>query len=309
MRPPARGGCSGRGFGGRSDGGDRGGRGFGGRSDGGGRSGRGGRGGRTPRGHGRGGGGRGGPGMKGGSKVVVVPHKHDGVFITKAKEDPLCTKNMVAGESVYGKKSVSVQISHVFLSANSPLFVFFPASSCASEIALPSTIWQSDGDLKLKMEQMAMSSNKYEVFYHKIPQEDEAYQQEFMARRHSSAPFAIQRSSSADLETRMLLHNAASMESPCLSRSRSSFHPLPFPEHHRRSSPWRLSLVATIHEENPSSKVAVQGLCCFLQNRHSCHLQESIVRRWVISNNLGFAPSSVDSDDELIEHTFLPAIA
>ncbi|MBC2899882.1 hypothetical protein CFC21_112700 [Triticum aestivum] len=63
-----------------------------------------------PRGHGRGGGGRGGPGMKGGRKVVVVPHKHDGVFITKAKEDPLCTKNMVAGESVYGKKSVSVQL-------------------------------------------------------------------------------------------------------------------------------------------------------------------------------------------------------
>ena len=149
-------------------------------------------------------------------------------------------------------------------------------SSCASEIALPSIIWQSDGDLKLKMEQMAMSSNKYEVFYHKIPQEDEAYQQEFMARRHSCAPFAIQRSSAADLETRMLLHNAASMESPCLSRNRSSFHPLPFPEHHRRSSAWRLSLVATIHEENPSSKVAVQGLCCFLQNRHSCHLQESI---------------------------------
>uniref|UniRef100_A0A453T0A3 rRNA 2'-O-methyltransferase fibrillarin 2 n=1 Tax=Aegilops tauschii subsp. strangulata TaxID=200361 RepID=A0A453T0A3_AEGTS len=106
MRPPARGGRGGRGFGGRSDGGGRGGRGFGGRSDGGGR---GGRGGRTPRGRGRGGGGRGGPGMKGGSKVVVVPHKHDGVFIAKAKEDALCTKNMVAGESVYGEKRVSVQ--------------------------------------------------------------------------------------------------------------------------------------------------------------------------------------------------------
>uniref|UniRef100_A0A453T086 Fibrillarin n=1 Tax=Aegilops tauschii subsp. strangulata TaxID=200361 RepID=A0A453T086_AEGTS len=99
-------GRGGRGFGGRSDGGGRGGRGFGGRSDGGGR---GGRGGRTPRGRGRGGGGRGGPGMKGGSKVVVVPHKHDGVFIAKAKEDALCTKNMVAGESVYGEKRVSVQ--------------------------------------------------------------------------------------------------------------------------------------------------------------------------------------------------------
>ncbi|KAM3214282.1 hypothetical protein ACQJBY_066636 [Aegilops geniculata] len=107
MRPPARGGRGGRGFGGRSDGGGRGGRGFGGRSDGGGR---GGRGGRTPRGRGgRGGGGRGGAGMKGGSKVVVVPHKHDGVFIAKSKEDALCTKNMVAGEAVYGEKRVSVQ--------------------------------------------------------------------------------------------------------------------------------------------------------------------------------------------------------
>lgn len=48
--------------------------------------------------------------MKGGSKVVVVPHKHDGVFIAKAKEDALCTKNMVPGESVYGEKRVSVQV-------------------------------------------------------------------------------------------------------------------------------------------------------------------------------------------------------
>ena len=53
--------------------------------------------------------------MKGGSKVVVVPHKHDGVFIAKAKEDALCTKNMVAGESVYGEKRVSVQVALSFL--------------------------------------------------------------------------------------------------------------------------------------------------------------------------------------------------
>ena len=38
--------------------------------------------------------------MKGGSKVIVVPHKHDGVFIAKAKEDALCTKNRVAGVGV-----------------------------------------------------------------------------------------------------------------------------------------------------------------------------------------------------------------
>uniref|UniRef100_J3LII1 Fibrillarin n=1 Tax=Oryza brachyantha TaxID=4533 RepID=J3LII1_ORYBR len=110
MRPPR-----GRGFGrgGRGDGGGGrggGGRGFGRGGDSGGRGGRG-RGGRTPRG-GRGGGGGGGGGrggMKGGSKVVVVPHKHDGIFIAKAKEDALCTKNMVPGESVYGEKRISVQ--------------------------------------------------------------------------------------------------------------------------------------------------------------------------------------------------------
>lgn len=53
--------------------------------------------------------------MKGGSKVVVVPHKHDGVFIAKAKEDALCTKNMVPGESVYGEKRISVQVHCCYL--------------------------------------------------------------------------------------------------------------------------------------------------------------------------------------------------
>ncbi|OAY75777.1 putative mediator of RNA polymerase II transcription subunit 36b [Ananas comosus] len=47
--------------------------------------------------------------MKGGSKVVVQPHRHDGVFVAKGKEDALCTKNMVVGESVYGEKRISVQ--------------------------------------------------------------------------------------------------------------------------------------------------------------------------------------------------------
>ncbi|TVU07732.1 hypothetical protein EJB05_41101 [Eragrostis curvula] len=52
---------------------------------------------------------RGRGGMKGGAKSVVVPHKHDGVFISKSKEDALCTRNMVPGESVYSEKRVSVQ--------------------------------------------------------------------------------------------------------------------------------------------------------------------------------------------------------
>ncbi|GFQ07506.1 mediator of RNA polymerase ii transcription subunit 36a [Phtheirospermum japonicum] len=47
--------------------------------------------------------------MKGGTKVVVEPHKHDGVFIAKGKEDDLCTKNMVPGEAVYNEKRIFVQ--------------------------------------------------------------------------------------------------------------------------------------------------------------------------------------------------------
>ncbi|KAL6269650.1 hypothetical protein ACE6H2_026561 [Prunus campanulata] len=115
MAPPRGRGGSGGGFRGRGDGG-RGGRGggrFGGgrggdrggsafKSRGGGRGGdRGGRGGRG-RGGGRG-------GMKGGNKVVVEPHRHEGVFIAKGKEDALVTKNMVPGEAVYNEKRISVQ--------------------------------------------------------------------------------------------------------------------------------------------------------------------------------------------------------
>jgi len=98
-------------------GGSRGGRGgFGGPKGGrggfGGRGGRGGaKGGRGGRGGGRGGrggakGGRGG--AKGGSKVIVEPHRHEGVFIARGKEDLLVTKNLVPGESVYGEKRISV---------------------------------------------------------------------------------------------------------------------------------------------------------------------------------------------------------
>ena len=116
FRPGSRGGARGGrggsrgGFGGR--GGSRGG--FGGRggSRGGSRGGFGGRGGSRggPRGGSRGGprgGARGG--AKGGAKVVIEPHKHDGVYIARGKEDLLVTKNMAPGESVYGEKRVSVE--------------------------------------------------------------------------------------------------------------------------------------------------------------------------------------------------------
>lgn len=47
--------------------------------------------------------------MRGGKKVVVEPHRHEGVFISRGKEDALVTLNMVPGESVYGEKRISVE--------------------------------------------------------------------------------------------------------------------------------------------------------------------------------------------------------
>ncbi|CAH1396226.1 unnamed protein product [Nezara viridula] len=105
------GGRGGRGgFGGRGGGRGGGGRGGGGgprNSFGGGR----GRGGRPSGGRG-GGGGRGGRpsgGFKGGSKVIIEPHRHPGVFIARGKEDALVTLNMAPGDAVYGEKRISVE--------------------------------------------------------------------------------------------------------------------------------------------------------------------------------------------------------
>ena len=49
--------------------------------------------------------------MRGGRKVVIEPHRHEGVFICRGKEDALVTRNMVPGEAVYGEKRVSVEVS------------------------------------------------------------------------------------------------------------------------------------------------------------------------------------------------------
>ena len=49
--------------------------------------------------------------MRGGKKVVIEPHRHEGVFICRGKEDALVTRNMVPGEAVYGEKRVSVEVS------------------------------------------------------------------------------------------------------------------------------------------------------------------------------------------------------
>ncbi|KAH0292024.1 Fibrillarin [Aureobasidium namibiae CBS 147.97] len=88
-------------------GGDRGGRG-------GGRGGfgdRGGRGGSRGGGFSRGGGdrgGRGAAGAKGGQKAIVEPHRHEGVFIARGKEDMLVTRSMAPGVAVYGEKRITV---------------------------------------------------------------------------------------------------------------------------------------------------------------------------------------------------------
>ncbi|KAL5511597.1 NOP1 [Sanghuangporus vaninii] len=111
-RGAARGGFGGRGAprgmgrGGRGGGVDRGGRGGGRGAGRGGPPGPGGRG--KPARGGRGGarGGRGG--ARGGAKVIIEPHKHEGVFIAKGKEHMLVTKNLVPGESVYGEKRITI---------------------------------------------------------------------------------------------------------------------------------------------------------------------------------------------------------
>jgi rRNA 2'-O-methyltransferase fibrillarin len=44
--------------------------------------------------------------MRGGNKVIIEPHRHEGCFILRGKEDALLTLNMVPGTAVYGEKLV-----------------------------------------------------------------------------------------------------------------------------------------------------------------------------------------------------------
>ena len=47
--------------------------------------------------------------MGGGKSVLVEPHRHQGVFIARGKEDALVTLNLCPGEAVYGEKRISVE--------------------------------------------------------------------------------------------------------------------------------------------------------------------------------------------------------
>jgi rRNA 2'-O-methyltransferase fibrillarin len=44
----------------------------------------------------------------GGNRIIIEKHRHFGVFIARGKEDALCTKNYVLGESVYGEKRILI---------------------------------------------------------------------------------------------------------------------------------------------------------------------------------------------------------
>lgn len=65
----------------------------------------------------KGGGGRGGGGggFKGGKTVIIEPHRHEGVFIARGKEDALVTRNFVPGSEVYGEKRISVEVSFNYI--------------------------------------------------------------------------------------------------------------------------------------------------------------------------------------------------
>lgn len=40
---------------------------------------------------------------------MISPHRHEGVWVARGKEDVLVTRNMVPGESVYGEKRIEIE--------------------------------------------------------------------------------------------------------------------------------------------------------------------------------------------------------
>lgn len=48
--------------------------------------------------------------MRGGQKVIIEPHRHEGVFIARGKEDSLVTLNSTPGKEVYGEKRIQVEV-------------------------------------------------------------------------------------------------------------------------------------------------------------------------------------------------------
>lgn len=45
-------------------------------------------------------------------QFVVVPHRFEGVFTAKGKEEDLvCTRSLVPGEALYGEELIHIQVS------------------------------------------------------------------------------------------------------------------------------------------------------------------------------------------------------
>ena len=65
--------------------------------------------------------------MRGGARSYVEPHRHEGVYIMRGKEDAVVTKNLVPGVSVYNEKRVSVDVR--LWPSPSPFFSFFLCAS------------------------------------------------------------------------------------------------------------------------------------------------------------------------------------
>jgi len=42
---------------------------------------------------------------------MIEPHRHEGVFIARGKEDALVTLSLVPGIAVYGEKRISVEVN------------------------------------------------------------------------------------------------------------------------------------------------------------------------------------------------------
>lgn len=53
--------------------------------------------------------------MRGGAKVIIQPHRLEGIFVAKGQQDALCTKSFYPGESVYNEKRISIPVFMHFL--------------------------------------------------------------------------------------------------------------------------------------------------------------------------------------------------
>ena len=68
--------------------------------------------------------------------MIVEPHRHAGIFISRGKEDALVTKNLVPGDSVYGEKRISVEVrqtAHMLCATSTLLSGRIPSHSSESQ--------------------------------------------------------------------------------------------------------------------------------------------------------------------------------